>query len=133
MLKRTYLTVGFVAGMFIWCVNAPAQNSKPSEQSSEVKQQTKTVTNSATNKETADTVFGKVESYEPGKSIKVSVPGTIITSKSFDLSGKDLTAHVPSNVKVGDWVRVREMDENNGHKVVTVSHSTENAAEKREK
>jgi hypothetical protein len=133
MLKTTSLNIGLIAGMFIWCANAPAQNTKPSEQSSEVNQQTKTSTNSGTNKATTDTVFGKVEDFEAGKSIKVSVPGKIITSKTFDLSGKDLTAHVPSSVKVGDWVRVRETDESNGHKVVTVSHSTESAAEKAEK
>jgi len=115
------------------CANAPAQNPKPSQSSSEQTQQTKTTTSSGTSKMNADTVVGKVESFEPGKSIKVSVPGTIITSKTFDLSGKDLTANVPSNIKVGDWVRVRETDESNGHKLVTVSHSSESAAAKPEK
>jgi FKBP-type peptidyl-prolyl cis-trans isomerase len=117
----------------MWCANAPAQTRKPSQESSEQTQQTKTTTNSGTKKTNADTVVGKVESFDPGKSIKVSVPGTIITSKTFDLSGKDLTANVPSNIKVGDWVRVRETDESNGHKVVTVSHSSEAEAGKAEK
>jgi len=132
MLKTRFLTSGVMGAALILCASAPAQ-TKPSQNSSEVKQQTKTTTNSGTSKTNADVVFGKVESYEPGKSIKVSVPGTIITSKSFDLSGKDITANVPGNIKVGDWVRVREADESNGHKMVTVSHSTEKAAEKAEK
>ena len=74
--------------------------------------------------------MGKVESFEPGKSIKVSVPGTVITSKSFDLSGKDVTANVPSSTKVGEWVCVRETDESNGHKIIAVSRSSESAANK---
>ena len=132
MLNTRFLTYGVMGMALLWCSNAPAQ-TKPSQDSSETKQQTKTTTNSGTSKSNADIVFGKVESYEPGKTIKVSVPGTIITSKSFDLSGKDITANVPGNIKVGDWVRVRETDDTNGHKMVTVSHSTEKAAEKAEK
>jgi hypothetical protein len=109
---------------------ASGQNdSKTAAKSSqEEKSSSKTVTNGGTTKTDTDTVYGKVEDFTPGKSIKVSVPGTVITTKSFDLSGKDLTANVASGIKVGDWVRVREKDDNTGHKTGTVSHSSEKAA-----
>jgi len=129
MLRLKALAVGLMVGGFMWCPSAPAQD-KPSQSSSEVKQQKKSVTNAGTKKTDIDTVIGKVEAFEPGKSIKVSVPGTIITSKSFDLSGNDITAKVPSGIKVGDWVQVRETDDNNGHKTVAVSRSSEKAANK---
>src|SRR5438270_204055 len=96
---------------------AAAQNSK------EEKDNSKTVTNSGKTKTDTDTVYGKVEGYEPGKSIKVSVPGTVVTTKSFDLAGSDITANVASNIKVGDWVRVQEKTDNNGHKTVSVTPS----------
>src|SRR5215471_29396 len=131
MFRSHYLSCAVAAGVLM-CANALAQD-KPSKSSSEVKQETKATTKSGTKKTNTDTVFGKVESFEPGKSIKVSVPGTLITSKSFDLSGKEITANVPSSIKVGDWVRVRETDESNGHKIVAVSHSTESAANKASK
>jgi hypothetical protein len=99
-----------------------AQNSR------EEKENSKIVTNNGTTKIAADTVYGKVESYEPGKSIKVSVPGTILTSKAFDLSGSHTTASVASGVKVGDWVRVQEKTDNSGHKNVSVAHSSEKRA-----
>ena len=75
-------------------------------------------------------MYGKVESYDPGKSIKVTVPGAVINSKTFDLSGSDITANVPSGIKEGDWVRVREKTDNKGHKTVTVSPSSEKEAGK---
>lgn len=129
MLGSKSLALGLVTGAFLWCVSAPAQD-KPSQNSSEVTQQKKAVTNNGTKKTDVDTVIGKVESFEPGKSIKVSVPGTIITSKSFDLSGNNITARAPSGIKVGDWVQVRETDDNNGHKNIVVSRSSESAASK---
>jgi hypothetical protein len=132
MLGSKALTLGLMVGVFTWCPNSPAQD-KPSQTSSEVTQQKKAVTKEGTKKTDVDTVIGKVESFEPGKSIKVSVPGTIITSKSFDLSGKDITANVPSGIKVGDWVRVRETDADNGHKTIAVTRSSESAAVKAKK
>ena len=132
MLRSRLVTLGIMTASVLWCGNLLAQD-KPSRNSSEVTQQTKAMTNDGTKKTNSDTVYGKVESFEPGKSIKVSVPGTLITSKSFDLSGKDLTANVPSGIKVGEWVRVRETDESNGHKTVAVSHSTESEATKANK
>ena len=99
--------------------------SSASKQSQEVQQETKTTNaNDKTNKTTADKVTGKVESYEPGKSLKVSVPGKIVSSKSFDLNAKDETYHVSKNIKTGDWVAVTERTDNNGHKTLTVHHSS---------
>jgi hypothetical protein len=129
MLRSQALAVGLMVGGFMWCPSAPAQD-KPSQSSSEVTQQKKSVTKGGTKKTDIDTVIGKVENFEPGKSIKVSVPGTIMTSKTFDLSGNNITAKVASGIKVGDWVQVRETDENNGHKMVSVSRSSEKAANK---
>ena len=80
-----------------------------------------------TAKTSTDTVYGTVESYEPGKSIKVSVPGTIVSTKSFDLDGKDATVNVAPNLKVGEWVSVAEKTDANGYKTVTVKPSTKKA------
>jgi hypothetical protein len=106
-------------------VGAAAQDrSTPAKQSTEVQQNTKTQTADRTEKTSSDTVYGKVDSYEAGKSLKVSVPGKIITTKSFDLDSKDWTYHVTSNLKPGDWVMVSEKTDPNGHKTLTVQHST---------
>src|SRR5437763_713711 len=105
-----------------------SDKSAASKQSKEVQQDTKTKTDKNTAKTSSDTVYGKVEALEAGKSLKVTVPGTVSSTKSFDLEGKDITAHVPAGIKVGDWVKVTEKTDNNGHKMVTVQHSNEKTA-----
>ena len=97
-----------------------------------MQQETKTTTANKTAKVAADTVYGKVESYEPGKSIKVTVPGKIVSTKSFDLDNKDATVNVASDVKTGEWVSVMEKTDNNGHKTVTVKPSPRKGAKKTE-
>ena len=94
-------------------------------QSKEVQQETKTTTGNKTAKISTDTVYGKVESYDPGKSIKVTVPGKIITTKSFDLDDKNTTVNVAPTVKTGGWVSVVEKTNSNGHKTVTVKPSSQ--------
>ena len=98
------------------------------KQSKEVQQETKTTTINKTAKTSTDTVYGKVESYEPGKSIKVTVPGKIISTKSFDLDDKNTTVYVAPTVKTGGWVSVVEKTDSNGHKTVTVKPSTQKHA-----
>src|SRR5437764_12394891 len=93
-------------------------------QSKEVQQDTKTTTRNGTTKTSADTATGKVESFEAGKSIKVTVPEKIMNKKSFDLDDKNTTVDIPSDVKVGEWVSVREKTDNNGHKTITVQRSS---------
>ena len=97
-------------------------------QSKEVQQDTKTTTADKTAKTATDTVYGKIESYDPGKSIKVTVPGKLITTKSFDLDDKNTTVDVASNLKVGEWVSVVEKTDSNGHKTITVKPSSEKHA-----
>jgi hypothetical protein len=130
MLKTLLTPACALALLFAGSTIASAQNdSRTAAQSShENKETSKTVTQNGTKKVDTDTVFGKVEGFEPGKSIKVSVPGTLVTTKSFDLSGNDITSNVASGIKVGDWVRVREKTDNNGHKTVSVDHSSEKHA-----
>jgi len=130
MLKALLTPACAMALVFAGGSVAMGQNDSRSaaQHSREEKDSSKTVTENGTAKTDTDTVFGKVESFDQGKSIKVSVPGTIITTKSFDLSGKDVTANVASGIKVGDWVRVRETTDNSGHKTVKVDHSSEKKA-----
>src|SRR5712691_10330475 len=78
--------------------------STAAKQSKEVQQETKTTTANKTAKISTDTVYGKVESYEPNKSIKVTALGKIITTKSFDLDDKNTTVNVVPTVKTGGWV-----------------------------
>ncbi len=135
---RTLLTLVCAAALTCTLTFAAPQSarkdkSQASKQSTEVQQDTKTSTSNNTAKTTSDVVYGKVESYEAGKSINVTVPGTVSSTKTFDLQGKDITAHVPANVKVGEWVKVVEKTDNNNHKTVTVSHSTEKTASRMKK
>jgi len=102
--------------------------STAAKQSKEVQQETKTTTVNKTAKTSTDTVYGKVESYEPGKSIKVTVPGKIISTKSFDLDDKNTTVNVAPTVKTGGWVSVVEKTDSNGHKTVTVKPSSQKRA-----
>jgi hypothetical protein len=110
-------------------VSAMAAADKPAANASkEVTQDTKTTTNAGTNKVSTGTVYGKTESYEPGKSITVSVPSTVSTTKSFDLNAKDESVNIVPNVKVGEWVSVQAKTDNNGHKTVTVMHYSKKGA-----
>ena len=98
--------------------------SAASKQSQETQQQSKTTNgNNQTAKVTTDTVHGRIESFEPGKSLKVTVPGKIVSTKSFDLNSKDYTYNVSPNLKQGEWVTVTEKTDNNGHKTLTVHAS----------
>jgi hypothetical protein len=123
-MKPILTTVCAIALVFGGASIAAAQDTKAaSKQSKETQQDTKTSTDSKTATAKSDVVRGKVESYEPGKSIKVTVPGKISSTKSWDLDSKDETYNVASGVKVGDWVSVREKTDPKGHKTLTVSHS----------
>jgi hypothetical protein len=120
------VTTACAVTLFLTAASFAAQDkATASKQSKEVQQDTKTMTPNKTAKTSSDTVYGKVESYEPGKSIKVTVPGKIVSTKSFDLSSKDATVDVASDVKAGGWVSVVEKTDANGHKTVTVKPSTE--------
>jgi len=78
---------------------AAQDKATASKQSQDVQQQTKTTTANKTAEVSTETVHGKVESYEPGKSIKVTVPGKTASTKSFDLNSKDMTVNVASDMK----------------------------------
>jgi hypothetical protein len=106
---------------------AAQEKSTASKQSKEVQQETKTTTAKGTTKVTTEMVNGKIESFEPGKSIKVTVPGKIVSTKSWDLDDKDWTYHVAQNLKPGDWVTVSQKTDVNGHKSLTVQHSSKKA------
>src|SRR5512141_1984461 len=97
-----------IASVFALAAFGAQDKAATSKQSKEVQQETKTTTTNTTAKTSTDTVIGKVESYEAGKSIKVTVPGKIISTKSFDLDSKGQTVNVAPNVKVGGWVSVVE-------------------------
>ena len=58
----------------------------------------------------------------------MTVPGKIVTTKSFDLDSKDETVNVSPKIKMGDWVSVVEKTDNSGHKTVTVKPSAHNTA-----
>src|SRR4030095_10440701 len=117
-----------VATVFALAAFGAQDKAAASKQSKEVQQGTKTTTANKTAKVSTDTVYGKVESYEPGKSIKVTMPGKIISTKSFALDSKDATVNVAPNVKAGEWVSVVEKTDANGHKTVTVKPSAHKGA-----
>jgi hypothetical protein len=110
-------------------VGAANRNSNdPSTASKEVTQDTKVMTNSGTTTTSTDTVYGRVEGYDLNKSIKVSAPGKVSSSKSFDLTKNDETKNIASGIKVGDWVKVQQTTDNNGHKTLTIEPSSERAS-----
>jgi hypothetical protein len=120
-----------LAGSFV-CAAQQQDKSSASRQSKEVQQDTKTNTANGTAKMSSDTVTGQVQDYEVGKTLKVTVPGKIVQTKSFDLNDKDYTYKVASNLKQGDWVTVSEKTDNSGHKTLTVSHSKNKGSASRE-
>ena len=105
-------------------IAAPADDKKPNPKGSyESKTTNTTTTDSGTTKTTADTMYGKVEEYTPGKSIKISTPGKTEGTKTYDLTDKDVAYHVAANVKNGEWVSITEKTDNHGKKVMTISRS----------
>src|SRR5205823_12000590 len=125
------LITSFCAGALICAgtfAGAAQDKSKAAKESKEVQQETKTMTGNATENMSADTVYGKVETFEPGKSLKVTIPGKIASTKSFSLDSKDWTYHVAPNLKPGEWVMVSEKTDNNGHKSLKVEHSAKHSS-----
>ena len=101
--------------------NSADRNSQdPAKASKEVVQDIKTTTASGTTKTTIDTGYGKVEAYDQNKSLKMSLPGKLVTSKSFDLTSNHEIMNVAPDLKVGDWVKAQEKTDNNGHKTLTI-------------
>jgi hypothetical protein len=127
-MKTILTTACVISFVFAGAAFTAQDKSTAAKQSKEVQQETKTITGNKTMKTSTDTVYGKVEAYEPGKSIKVTVPGKIMSTKSFDLDDKDTTVNVPANVKIGEWVSIAEKTASNGHKTVTVKPSSEKQA-----
>ena len=125
---KTILTTACAISLVLGATAFAQDKSTASKQSKEVQQDTKTMTTGKSAKTSTDTVYGKVENYEPGKSINVTVPGKISSTKTFDLSAKDTTVNVASNVKNGEWVSVVEKTDPNGHKTVTVKRSAQKHA-----
>jgi hypothetical protein len=121
---KTLLTIACTSGLLLAGLPAIAQTPRQdSRQSTQEDKEQTTQTNNGTAKTKADIYYGKVESYDPGKTLKVSVPGKLENTKSFDLTERDQTVDIASNVKVGDWVRVEQKKENNGHTTLTVKES----------
>ena len=108
----------FAGGMLAQDKSTASKSSTDTTQTT-----TKTNGNNKSMKTTSEVVSGKVESYDAGKSISVTVPGKIVKTKSFDLNDKNETVHMASNVKKGDWVTVRETTMNNGRKTLTVTRT----------
>lgn len=95
-------------------------------------QDTKTTTDSGTTKMAKDTIFGKVAAYNEGKSLKITTPGKTEGTRTISLTGRNLTANVDPDVKVGEWVSVNEQKDNSGHKTITVKKSDEAARAQQE-
>jgi len=128
MIMKTMMTAVCALSLALGTASFAQDKGTAAGQSKEVQQDTKTTTADRTVKTSTDTVYGKIESYEPGKSIKVTIPGKLVQTKSFDLDDKNTTVEAASNFKVGEWVSVAEKTDNNGHKTITVKPSSEKHA-----
>ena len=94
-----------------------ADEKKPKPAGSyESKTSNTTTTDSGKTKTNMDILYGKVEEYTPGKSLKVTTPGKVEGSRTFDLTDKDVAYHVAASVKVGEWVSVTEKTDQHGKK-----------------
>ena len=126
---KTLLTIACTSGLLLAGLPASAQTPRQdSRQSTQTNKEQTTETNNGTTKTKSEVYYGKVESYEPGKTLKVSVPGKVENTKSFDLDERDQTVDIASSVKVGDWVRVDQKKDNNGHTTLTVKESKKHAS-----
>jgi hypothetical protein len=67
-----------------------------------------------------------------GKSMKITTPGKREGTRTISLSGRNLTANVDPDVKVGEWVSINEQKDNSGHKTITVKKSSEAARTQQE-
>jgi hypothetical protein len=101
-------------------VVALAQEKPKSSLPAETKQETTKSNPAGTKKSSADVIIGKVTDYTEGKSITVEKPKGLKKTRTFDLTGKDVTANVAPGISVGSTVKVVEKTDNDGHKVVTV-------------
>src|SRR6185295_10232548 len=118
MRKKLLLSVVSTAFLAAGAYAADDQNKAkrdPSQTSVEQTRQTSTTTSTGTVKAKTETVIGEVKSFEPGKSIEVSVPGKIIKNRTFDLDDKDTVAKVDPVIAVGSRVKVTMKTDNNGH------------------
>jgi hypothetical protein len=123
LIMKLFLT-GFCAFALLTGPMLTAQDKgTAAKSSSETQQTTKTITGSKTVKTTSDVVAGRVEKFQARKSMSVTIPGTVSSTKSFALNTKNETYNLPPSLKVGDWVTVRETTDNNGHKTMTVTRS----------
>src|SRR5438270_3670232 len=105
-------------------VNPMATPRTPNTKGSTEKiQDTKVTTDFGTIKTSTDTLTGKVEEFQANKSITVSTPGKVESTRTIDLTGKNLTAQVVKGIKANDWVSVTTVTDNNGHKTVTVGRA----------
>jgi hypothetical protein len=121
---KTLLTIASTSALLLAGLPGSAQTPRQdSRQSTQITKEQSTETNNGTAKTKSEVYYGKVESYEAGKTLKVSVPGKIQNTKSFDLDERDQTVDIASNVKVGDWVRVEQRKDNSGHTTLTVKES----------
>lgn len=109
-------------------LGAAQDKSRASKDSTETEQTIKTTTDAGTKTTSSDRIYGKIESYEAGKSLKITVPGKLISTKTFDLNSKHYTYHLAPDIKVGQWVTVIETTDNEGHKMLTVEHSNKGSA-----
>jgi hypothetical protein len=125
-IMATMFAATLMAGM---SVIASAQTKDKPTGSYESKSTNTTVTDTGTTKTTADTFYGKVEEYTPGKSIKISTPGKTEGTKTYALDDKSEAYRLPTSLKVGDWVSVTEKTDNHGKKVMTIAHSKHAARE----
>ena len=117
------LSIAIVSAALLVGTSALAQTDKRKEKPSlpsETKQDTSHATPAETAKTSSDIVVGKVTDYTEGKSITVEKPKGLKKTRTFDLSGIDLTANVLPGIAVGNTVRVVEKTDKNGHKTVTV-------------
>jgi hypothetical protein len=98
-----------------------ADRDTAADRSSKTTTETTRKTAEGTEKVTTETYVGEVREYNLGKSIKISTPGHLKKTHTFDLNDKDLTVNVSPNIKIGSRVKISEQKDDNGHKVITIA------------
>lgn len=71
----------------------------------------------ATENRKADVTYGRVKELTAGQKVVIDVDNAM--DKSYDMTDKDLSMKMASGLKVGDPVKITEMDRN-GKKMVSI-------------
>jgi hypothetical protein len=98
-----------------------AQEAQHSTSATTQSEHSRSATGYGKTSEKGDVTYGRIKEMTAGQKVVVDVDNNI--DKSYDLTDKDTKVNMPRSLKVGDPVRITEVDQN-GHKSVRIAKDT---------